>query len=280
MFSFGPSGTTRGIKVLVITTLVVFLLQLLPYSGDFLLNYGSLIPFSTFDQWQIWRLFSYMFLHATSSPFHILFNMLMLWMFGVEIENLWGTRRFVIFYLLCGMGSGLFSLFSLFNDYMRFTPVIGASGAVLGIMTVYAYYFPQRQVYLFFVLPVNIRIILIGYALISLFGSLAPQGIISHLTHLGGIVVALGYLKLYPYISGWFQERHEKQNEVRLRRRAEAEAERKRFFEQMVDPVLDKIAKEGMGALTDQEKKILKKAATFDSARLKKGKIVPLDPFR
>ena len=277
---FGSLGITRGIKYLLFITLGVYLLQLLPFTGGLLISFGSLVPHFTFAQGQLWRLFSYIFLHSTSTPFHLLFNMLMLWMFGLEIENLWGTKRFVLFYLICGAGSGLLSLFSLFSPEMQYVPVIGASGAVLGIMTVYAYYFPQREVLLFFVLPVNIRIVLAGAAIISLFGSIAPHGIVSHLTHLGGILVAFGYLKLYPYVAGWSQERHERQNERKLRQRAETEAERKKFFEQMVDPILDKIAKQGMDSLTDQEKKILKKAASFDSARLKKGKIIPLDPFR
>lgn len=277
---FGSLGITKGIKYLILVTLGVYLLQLLPFTGGLLFNFGSLVPYFTFTHGQVWRLFSYIFLHSTSSPFHLLFNMLMLWMFGIEIENLWGTKRFVLFYLICGAGSGLLSLFNLFSPEMQYVPVIGASGAVLGIMTVYAYYFPQREVLLFFVLPVNIRIVLAGAAIISLFGSIAPHGIVSHLTHLGGILVAFGYLKIYPYVAGWFQERHEKQNERKLRQRAETEVERKKFFEQMVDPILDKIAKQGMGSLTDQEKKILKKAASFDSARLKKGKIIPLDPFR
>jgi len=280
MSLFGSLGVTRGVKYLVLVTLGVYLFQLLPFAGEFLMKFGTLVPHFTFLDGQIWRLISYIFLHSTSSPFHLLFNMLMLWMFGVEIENLWGTKRFVLFYLICGFGSGLFSLFNLFSPEMQYVPVIGASGAVLGIMTVYAFYFPQREVLLFFVLPVNIRIVLAGAAIISLFGSIAPHGIVSHLTHLGGIVVAFGYLKLYPYVAGWIQESHEKQNERKLRQRAETEAERKKFFEQMVDPILDKIAKQGMNSLNDQEKKILKKAASFDSSRLKKGKIIPLDPFR
>ncbi|MDO5576240.1 MAG: rhomboid family intramembrane serine protease, partial [Fibrobacter sp.] len=159
MISQGYGSNTKAIKGIVIVTLVVYLFELLPFASRFLIEWGSLIPWYTFLRFQIWRLVSYVFLHAPSSPFHILFNMLMLWMFGAEIEERWGTKRFVIFYLICGAGSGLFSLINLFNGDMRFTSVIGASGAVLGVLTIYALYFPYRQVLLFFVLPVNIRIV-------------------------------------------------------------------------------------------------------------------------
>ena len=276
--SYGVPGIPRGIKTLVIATLVVYFFQILPGAGAFITSWGALVPYLTFIQGQIWRAVTYMFLHG--SPFHILFNMLMLWMFGVEIENMWGTRRFVAFYLICGAGSAMFSILNLFNSELSLIPVIGASGAVLGVLTIYAYYFPHRQVLLFFILPVNIRIIVVGYALYSLFGTIAPRGVISHLTHLGGIVVALLYLKLYPLISDWYRQFRVDASERQMRKEAERRAERARYFEQKVDPILEKISKEGMEALTAAEKKILKEASKIDKTQLKKNKIIPFDPFR
>ena len=279
MMSFGTPGISRGIKTILIATLVVYVFQVIPQTGRLLLNWGSLIPYLTFAQGQFWRLVSYMFLHDPNAPFHILFNLLMLWMFGNEIETIWGTKRFTYFYFICGIGSGFFSLLNLFNARMSLTPVIGASGAVLGVLTMYAYYFPHRQVLLFFILPVNIRIVILGYALLSLFGAFSSGGVISHITHLGGIVVALSYVKLYPLFTGFFENISTMRSERLSRRRAEEEAGRKAFFEREVDPILEKIAREGMESLTKEEKQILKKAAARDKERLKRKKIIPFDPF-
>ncbi|MBN1603211.1 MAG: rhomboid family intramembrane serine protease [Chitinispirillaceae bacterium] len=274
------SGTiSNAIKWLIIITSGFFLLQLLPVTGSLLRYYFPLVPYQTFLNGQIWRLLTYMFMHDTVSPLHILFNMLVLWMFGVELENLWGTVRFSVFYILCGIGSGLFSIISIFTPAI-YAPVIGASGAVLGVITAFALFYPDRQIMLFFILPVNIRIFVLGYALYSVYGALIPHGNISHLTHLGGIIVALFYVKLYPYIFEVFREYSEKIKEKRRRNDAEKTREFSRYFEQQVDPILEKISREGMQSLTMKEKEILKKAARRDRERLKNNKIVPLDPFR
>lgn len=279
MMSMGSPGLTKAIKWLMIATGGVYVLQLFPFSGQLLQYYASLIPFLAFLHGQIWRVATYIFMHDISTPFHILVNMLMLWMFGTEMENLWGARKFTFFYLLCGVGSGLFSIISLFTSSYA-VPVIGASGAVLGVLTAYAYYYPQRQILLFFILPINIRVFVIGFALYSVFGALIPHGNISHLTHLGGIIIALSYLKLYPYISERIQDYSKIVNEKRQRRDSEVQRQKKRFFEEQVDPILEKINREGMQSLTSKEKDILKKAALQDKERFKKKKIIPLDLFR
>ena len=269
------------IKFLLIANIGVYLLQILPGIGHFLLEWGSLVPAAAFSGGQVWRLLTYMFLHDPISPFHLLFNMLALWMFGMEIEVLWGSRRFAWFYFISGVGSGCFSVLHLFSPAMRVTGVIGASGAVLALLTVYAIYYPHRQVLLFFILPVNIRVVVIGFALISLFGSIAPHGVIAHLTHLGGILIAIGYIRWYPLISEFIASNSAIRKEKSIRRRLETSASRKRFFEEQIDPILEKISREGIDALTRREKKLLKKsAASKDGGIVKKGKIIPFDLFK
>jgi membrane associated rhomboid family serine protease len=280
MNSMGNTSITSSVKTLLIATIVVYIFQILPFPGNLILQFGSLIPNQTFRDFQLWRLFSYMFLHDTALPFHILFNMLMLWMFGVEVEQLWGARRFMIFYLICGAGSGLFSIFHLFNPVLSLTPVIGASGAVLGVMTIYAYYFPQRQVLLFFILPINIRVVVLGAALVSLFGSIAPHGIISHLTHLGGILVAICYVKLYPIILRISESTSSIRSRMVTQKQKTKSVEDNKFFEEQIDPILAKISREGMESLTKEERNLLKQAASRNKNKLKSGKIIPFDPFR
>jgi membrane associated rhomboid family serine protease len=276
----GNASITNSVKTLLIATIVVFIFQILPFPGSLLVQFGSLIPNQTFHDFQLWRLFSFMFFHDTAHPFHILFNMLMLWMFGVEIENLWGARRFMIFYLICGAGSGLFSILHLFNPVLSSTSVIGASGAVLGVMTMYAYYFPQRQVLLFFVLPINIRVVVLGAALVSLFGSIAPHGIISHLTHLGGILVAICYIKLYPLILRISESTSSVRSKKEIQKQKTKSIDDNKFFEEQIDPILAKISRQGMDSLTKEERNLLKQASSRNRNRLKSGKIIPFDPFR
>lgn len=280
MNSMGNTSITNSVKTLLIATIVVYIFQILPFPGNLLVQFGSLVPNQTFGDFQLWRLFSYMFLHDTALPFHILFNMLMLWMFGVEVEQLWGARRFMIFYLICGAGSGFFSIFHLFNPVLSSTPVIGASGAVLGVMTMYAYYFPQRQVLLFFILPINIRVVVLGAALVSLFGSIAPHGIISHLTHLGGILVAICYIKLYPLILRISESTSSVRSKKVIQKQKTKSVDDDKFFEEQIDPILAKISREGMDSLTKEERNLLKQASSRNRNRLKSGKIIPFDPFR
>jgi len=199
------------VKGLIIANVAVFIAQVLPGVGDLVTAYGGMQPVYAFLHFELWRLVSYMFLHDPNSMFHIIFNMLVLWWFGPELEDIWGGRKFLIFYFVCGIGAGLFSAFNLFiNPYAL---VIGASGAVLGLLTAYALYYPDRQVLLFFVLPMKMRTLIIGYAAISVFMSFSGGagggggGKVSHITHLGGIVVAFIYMKIFPSIELWFRKR-------------------------------------------------------------------------
>ncbi len=268
------------IKLLVVVNISVYFFEILPALGNFLIELGSLIPREAFTHVEIWRFVTYMFLHDPLSPFHLLFNMLALWMFGDEIEELFGSVRFAWFYAISGIGAGCFSILYLFSPSMRSIGVIGASGAVLSVMTVYAAYYPHRNVLLFFILPVNIRIVIVGYALISLFGSISSAGVVAHLTHLGGIIVAICYLKWYPFVSGWVEDFIESRKENSIRRRLEASTARKNFFEKQIDPILEKISREGMDSLTKQEKNLLKKVASKNRDILTKEKIIPLEPFK
>jgi len=124
----------------------------------------------------------------------------------VELEDIWGKSKFLIFYFVCGVGSGLFTLFYLLvNPHVI---VIGASGAVLGLLTAYAIYYPTRQVLFFGIFPMRMRTLVIGYAVISVFFSLTGGGgNVSHIVHLGGIVVAYIYLKIAPALRVEFNKR-------------------------------------------------------------------------
>src|SRR6185503_1735850 len=123
----------------------------------------------------VWQLATYMFLHA--SLLHILFNMLALWMFGAELERIWGTRYFLKFYFVTGIGAGILTvLFSLlpfgFAITLRHAIIVGASGAIYGLLLAYALYFPKRPIYMYFVFPIPARYFVLIMGAIAFYSSL------------------------------------------------------------------------------------------------------------
>jgi membrane associated rhomboid family serine protease len=267
--SYTVPGVPRGVRNLLIATLAVYIVQLLPLAGPWVLENGALIPSAVFGGGQVWRLVTYLFLHDPSGPWHLLFNMLALWMFGTEIEQAWGGRRFVIFYFVSGVGAGLLS-FVMWN-----TPIIGASGAVLALLTVYAWYFPKRQVLMFFVIPMPVWAAVALIGLISLVGSIGSVGGIAHLTHLGGIFVALVYLKGYPLFERWADGRRERREPRTVCLKAVQPVAKESRFSDVIDPILEKISKQGMSALTPADKETLQRASKRQREDEARGKILP-----
>ncbi|HOT01987.1 MAG TPA: rhomboid family intramembrane serine protease [Acidobacteriota bacterium] len=190
--AIGPP-LTPVVKTLLILNIAVYLGQTLDRSLHYywLDLWMSLIPVTVTLGGQIWRLVTYMFLHGPQL-LHIVFNMLILWMFGPEIEGILGRRRFVAFYLITGVGAGLCSLaVSPFST----AAIVGASGAMYAILLAYAMYFPDRYLLVFFVLPVKAKYLVVATIVLELMFSLSGvQDGIAHVAHLGGM--AFGYLLL------------------------------------------------------------------------------------
>jgi membrane associated rhomboid family serine protease len=229
---------------------------MIPVFGVWLIYIGALKPSLVFPGGQIWRLGTYIFLHG--GVLHVLFNMIGLWMFGVELENMWGTRRFVYFYFITGIGSGILSLFMVF---LGDNPIIGASGAIYAILATYAFYYPNRQVLLFFIIPVPVWLIVLLMIFISLAGFLQMAGGISHITHLGGIIIAYLNLRYYDKIVAWNIHRNALKAEKTMRINAEKKIQKDRYFEEVIDPILKKISEHGMDSLTKEEKRKLDDAS-------------------
>jgi membrane associated rhomboid family serine protease len=275
-----PYHVTRGVKALLIVNAAVFVLQLLPGIGPWITNAGALVPFDVYVRAQVWRLATYMFLHSTLDFSHLLLNMLALWMFGGELEERWGTKKFLTLYGVFGMGAALFSVFYMLDPLMRVTFIIGASGAVFGLLTAYAVYYPDRQILLFFVLPVRAWALVAGYAVLSLLLAFSHGNAVAHLIHFGGIAVAFAYLKSWPMVDDWYCGWKELWEEKKVRTRAEEQISRKRYYEENVDPILRKISVEGVDSLTKEEKRILEEAGKYKREELKKNKIIPFQAFK
>jgi membrane associated rhomboid family serine protease len=191
-FSFGY-GLTPIIKNLMIIMGAVFILQMMVSSSiDF---YLGLVSILVWKKYFIWQLFTYIFLHGGLT--HLLFNLLALYMFGGELESYWGSNKFLKFFLFCGIGAGICTV--VLTPY-QFVPVIGASGAIFGILLAFGWLFPNRLIYIYFLFPIPTKYLVIIYGLIELFASAqGTGGGIAHLTHLGGLLFGLIYMA-YPTI--------------------------------------------------------------------------------
>lgn len=146
-------------------------------------NLMALWPIGT-GYFHLWQPITYMFMHAGLD--HIFFNMFALWMFGYILENYWGTRRFLFYYFVCGVGAGLLNLL-----FAGVNPTVGASGAVYGILLAFGMLFPEERIYLYFLLPIKAKWFVIGYAVIELLLGVSSMDGIAHFAHLGGMLFGL-----------------------------------------------------------------------------------------
>ena len=191
---FGPGPVTPAVKALLIANVGMFVVTMLMPSLRFVLG---LQPASVIGSFAVWQVVTYMFVHA--DVMHILFNMLTLWMFGVELERVWGTPFFSRYYAITGVGAGLCTvLVSLlpfgFAQQMYLAVTIGASGAIYALLLAYALYFPHRQIiFIIFPLPARVFVMILG-GIALLFSISSQQGGVAHIAHLSGLVI--GYLSL------------------------------------------------------------------------------------
>ena len=194
-FSFGPGPVSTALKAIMGANIVLFLASSFNRT---IINELGLMPFLFLHGLRLWQPVTYMFLHA--GLFHILFNMLALWLVGTELERIWGTRYFVKFYFVTGVGAGLLTvLFSLLPfDFARqvyASNVIGASGAIYGLLLAYAMYFPDRPIYMYFVFPIPAKYFVLILGAIAFYSSLGTTGGVANATHLGGLIVGYLFLK-------------------------------------------------------------------------------------
>lgn len=234
---------TPAIKLLLIANVAVFVVHHLFVAWLFqapgviaFMRWFGLVPSEAIGGLRVWQPFTYLFLHG--DLWHLLINLFVLWMFGSDLERMWGPRRFLKYFLMTGIGAGLLNIavkyaVALFSSSPAATfglsiPTIGASGAVYGVLLAAAMFFPERQVFLFpfpIMIPMRIYVIIIGA--IAFYSSLrAPGDGISHVTHLGGMVVGYFYIRRGSFFFGvrnryhdWRRRRLRRKFEVYLRRK-------------------------------------------------------------
>jgi len=216
---FGIGGWTPAVKVLIIACVVTFFLQFIDRmtgGPSFIYKFG-LTPTLVVHNFYLWQLVTYIFLHDTNQFFHILFNMLALWMFGSELESFWGTRQFTKFFFICGIGAGLLTVLLSPNSPGT---TIGASGAIYGILAAYGILFPNRTIILF-IFPIPAKWFVLGLGVIAFISSLSASGSgIAHIAHLGGMLCGLVYLKGGRFIHD-IRYQYDRWHRNRLRRKFE-----------------------------------------------------------
>ena len=196
-YSFGPGPVTPAVKILIGINVAAFVLQLVV--GRAMTDLLGLRPADVLESLWVWQPLTYMFLHGGIG--HILFNMLSLWMFGVELERMWGTAFFTRYYLVCGVGAAIVTILASFfpgdiGAKLYESLTIGASGAVFGILLAYGMYFPERRILFQFLFPIPAKYFVILYGAISLFMAVSGGGGgVAHFAHLGGLLVGYLYLK-------------------------------------------------------------------------------------
>lgn len=258
-FRIGPGGLSPFIKWMMIANGGMFLLQMM--SGQVTYNL-ALAPARFFADFPnlLYQPFTYMFLHGGFG--HIFFNMFALWMFGTEIERTWGTRTFGKFYMLAGLAGAALTMIVYPGQTV---PIVGASGAIYGVLIAYWLMFPDRQLYLYFLFPIRVKWAIPG---LMLLGFLFGNANIAHMVHLGGAIFGFIYLKADWRVISLSQKvknlRHKRQETKLQKNREKAEEVMKR-----VDAILDKINDVGIENLTKAERKLLEDASDHLSEKEK-----------
>ena len=278
------------IKWIIIANVAVFILQTVADAGfsfagiplrEVLLKYFYLWPFPNpapgrFADFQVWQLVSYMFMH--NGVWHIFFNMLLLWMFGIEVESTLGSKNFAFFYFTAGIVAGLANLF-IAPMFSAPGPTLGASGGVYGVLVAFAILNPNRYVYIWFLVPVKAKYLITVLIVMELFnGVSAHGGNIAHIAHLGGAVVGAIWILLdrrgvidkflnglksptkstYTSTSTSSGARDAQFYEIpRPKKKEEESSSGDGGYQGTIDEILDKISKHGYGTLTEREKRIL-----------------------
>lgn len=261
---------TPAVKTIMIVNAVVFVLQAITerIGSGALEHYFGLSHVGLTHDFLFWQPFTYMFLHGNF--FHIFFNLLSLWMFGGDLEERWGRTVFVRYYLFSGIGAGIFIAlmnYFVFSTYNANPVTIGASGAIYALLLAYGLTWPDREVLLYFLFPIKMKYLVLIFGGIEFFGTLMSArgdgGNVSHIGHLGGLISGFAFImwklkgprprpaaaKPVGVIQSFLKKERLKKKQKEIDTRIKAK--------EIIDRLLEKIAREGMGSLTPSERRDL-----------------------
>ena len=259
--AYKPQIFTEAIKILISINFVIYVLQSLAGKEDIFFRLFGLVPNVFISELMLWQPFTYMFFHApyysSIGISHILLNMLGLWVFGRELEQAWGKSKFLKYYFLTGIGSGLITyLFQINSD----NPVIGASGAVYGILLAYGISFPNRMLYMWGLIPIRSIWVVVIMGSIAFFGLLGRADGISHVTHISGMFIGYILLKKKWQLADIIFAMRKKTVEFQVQRK-EDRALKKKSINRDIDMILEKIKEVGFSGLSNEEQSKLYEAS-------------------
>lgn len=212
---YSPSGF-RVLPIVVKNLLIInFLMFLATFTfRKFNIDLNDILGLHFFKAsgFRPYQIVTYMFMHGNFE--HLFFNMFALWMFGANMENIWGSKRFLIFYMVCGLGAGLCqegvqyiqyatqlagyesvnlggNMVVSMSEYLNMMTTVGASGAIYGLLLAFGMMFPNSMIYLYFLFPIRAKWFVIGYAVIELISGFVGGGNVAHFAHLGGMLFGL-----------------------------------------------------------------------------------------
>lgn len=242
---WGQSFASSVVGKLVIANVVAFFLQQLfhPYFTVIF----ALIPRAVVEHLYIWQLGTYMFLHG--GFMHLLFNMIVLFIFGNTLEMVWGPKRFLQYYVACGLGAAVFIMVFNYNS-----TVVGASGAIFGLLLAYAMMFPDNYILLWFVIPVKAKYMVAGMAILELYMGTQSSTGIAHFAHLGGAATGLLFFRSTIAQKIRFTVGPKRKWKAYTRDRQDQQENQETAN---IDSILDKISAKGYENLTSTEKRIL-----------------------
>jgi membrane associated rhomboid family serine protease len=272
-FEHGPldfQAMSPVIKGLIIANIAAFVLMNLVGERQFAAFFG-LVPYRVVHHFFFWQPLTYLFLHG--GFLHLLFNVFALWMFGMPVEGQWGPREFLKFFFVCGIGSGLLNVLV---DPHSASPIIGASGAVYGLLVAFAMLFPDAVIYLYFFIPMRAKHMAMLFVFLEFMAATSSSGSkIARFVHLGGAVIAYVYIRYWNsariYGRAFVNELGERlRGETRRRPKGRYTASPERTEREQeegvrttsddmaeVDRILDKISDHGEMSLTDEERETL-----------------------
>ncbi len=261
---FGVPGGQWAIKYLLIANITVFFLQNMfaggPPGQGVVAEWLALSRQDLFPSFQIWRLVTYGFCHGSLD--HVAFNLFVLWMFGRGVEPILGSNEFLAFYLTGVVISGL--CYVTVQVVLGIPAgVIGASGGVMAVVFLTAMYFPRMKVLVMFIIPAELWLLAVLYAVIDVWGMTNPGSGVAHAAHLGGAAFGVVYRyynwRLMPW---WNRLRSGSSPGIGARKRPKVRLYRptKESLDNRVDDILEKIHREGEASLTDEEREVLKEA--------------------
>ena len=306
--NFGKRGSRRGpyrpdpsfnkrtaVSKIIIANIAVFVgMIFLSFIADLrvITPILGLVPKWTWSRFFVWQPVTYMFVHG--GFWHIFWNMFILWMFGRELESIWGKKEFYKYYFVTGIGSGIITLLFSLNSTI---PVVGASGAIYGLLIAFGLMFPSRRIYLWFLIPIQAKYLVLILGAITFFSTFSGQtSNVSHLTHLGGLIIGFIYLKYYgmdlktPSLNIPFNIKNPFKNmknkfsiEIKdsadnfpedtpkenLKKHTKYKSDE--TFRERMNEILDKINREGYDNLTEKEKRTLYLASKYFSDENKKN---------